>query len=124
MGVEAPEKCAKCKKRGWHTGRASEVNTPPNLVRTAALKEIDAEETGLHSILSEIGCTATAPAKVSDALRQIQDHVVALAKKTIDEVWPSCSECAHSMTGKIIKGRGMVYACTDVSCPLYGLERR
>jgi hypothetical protein len=41
-----------------------------------------------------------------------------------DEPNQSCSECDGRMTGKLIKGRGMVYACTDVSCPMYGLERQ
>lgn len=41
-----------------------------------------------------------------------------------DEPKPSCSECDGRMAGKLIKGRGMVYACTDVGCPMYGLERQ
>lgn len=35
----------------------------------------------------------------------------------------SCGECDNGMVSKYIKGRGMVFACTDNSCPMYGLER-
>lgn len=36
----------------------------------------------------------------------------------------SCSVCDKGMVAKHIKGRGMVYACSDLSCPAYGIERK
>jgi hypothetical protein len=36
---------------------------------------------------------------------------------------PSCIHCDTRMIGKLIKGRGMFYACPDAACPMYGIER-
>lgn len=36
----------------------------------------------------------------------------------------SCTECDGTMASKTVKGRGIIYACPDMGCPMYGLERK
>lgn len=41
-----------------------------------------------------------------------------------EDVMPTCCECDHAMTGKAIKGRGIVWACIDPGCPMVGREQK
>jgi hypothetical protein len=49
---------------------------------------------------------------------------VEIEPEPVEDVTPECCECGHKMTGKSIKGRGIVWACTDPGCPMYGREEK
>jgi hypothetical protein len=49
---------------------------------------------------------------------------VDIEQEEIEDVTPECCECGHKLTGKTIKGRGIVWACNDVGCPMHGKEQR
>ena len=42
----------------------------------------------------------------------------------VEDRTPQCCECGHQLTGKAIKGRGIVWACSDPGCAMYGREAR
>jgi hypothetical protein len=47
-----------------------------------------------------------------------------IEQEEIEDVTPECCECGSEMAGRAIKGRGVVWACTDQGCPMYGLEQK
>jgi hypothetical protein len=69
------------------------------------------------------------PAKMNNAmaefLSKLPNSVVTPEPDPIqDSPQRSCTECDRTMASKFVKGRGMVYACSDIGCPMYGLERK
>lgn len=84
--------------------RKADGSIPSPLIKTPDVKMNDA----MSAFLAK-----AKPVITPDPVSETQEHPM-----------PSCRECDTTMSGKLIKGRGMVYACTDLSCPMYGLERR
>ena len=41
-----------------------------------------------------------------------------------EDVTPRCCECDYHLIGKVIKGRGIVWECSNVGCAIYGREQR
>jgi len=69
------------------------------------------------------------PAKMNDAMARFMATSAGIVSKApfeepMPDHTPYCRECDSSMAGKAIKGRGMVYACADVACPMYGMEQK
>jgi hypothetical protein len=69
---------------------------------------------------------AIPPVKMNPAMERFMAKLPApiVAPEPLEDAAPSCSECDRRMFGKYLKGRGMVYACTDNSCPMYGMEAK
>ena len=42
----------------------------------------------------------------------------------VEDATPRCCECDNHLTGKAIKGRGIVWACSNTGCAMYGREQR
>jgi hypothetical protein len=62
-----------------------------------------------------------------DALRAIcagSIPRVEVAQEDIEDCTPECCECGHKLTGKVIKGVVVAWACSDAGCPMYGKEQR
>jgi hypothetical protein len=70
--------------------------------------------------------TVTPSVKANDAMSAFLSRLPGVAPVVVEqeetEPLRSCVECDKGMVSKYIKGRGMVFACTDNSCPMYGLE--
>jgi hypothetical protein len=62
-----------------------------------------------------------------DALRSICAGNVSRAEvepEPAEDCTPECCECGHVLTGKVIKGVVVAWACPDTGCPMYGIEQR
>ena len=42
----------------------------------------------------------------------------------VEDCTPECCECGHKLTGKVVKGVVVAWACPDLGCAMYGLEQR
>ena len=105
-GVDAPAKCAKCKRRGWHT-KAVHVADEPQHIPLPQAEPIPAHPN-------------------MDALRSICAGNVPMAEPDpapAEDCTPECCECGRKLTGKLIKGV-VAWACTEPGCAMYGLEQR
>ncbi len=40
-----------------------------------------------------------------------------------EDCTPECCECGHKLTVRVVKGVVVAWACPDLGCPMYGLER-
>ena len=40
-----------------------------------------------------------------------------------EDCTPECCECGHKLTGKVVKGVVVAWACPELGCAMYGLER-
>ena len=61
-----------------------------------------------------------------DALRSICAGNVPMAEvepSPAEDCTPECCECGHKLTGKVVKGVVVAWACPDLGCAMYGLER-
>ena len=106
-GIDAPGQCSKCKHRGWHT-KAVHVADEPRHVSLPQAEPIPASPN-------------------MDALRSICAGNVSRAEvepEPVEDFTPECCECGHKLTGKVVKGVVVAWACTDAGCPMYGLEQR
>lgn len=139
-----PTQCAKCRSRRWN-GTGQEANRGRDARHTpepepsnggyrgqqasASLPIANGGSGGFTHSGESIERRTSNPVKGNDAMLAFLSKLhVAIPDSppdpVDDEPKPSCSECDGRMAGKLIKGRGMVYACTDVGCPMYGLERQ
>ena len=100
-GIDAPEQCAKCKRRGWHTKQAD--------VPRAVESPIPAGHKPTMSDLRSI-CAGNVPRQVDP--------------EPAEDCTPECCECGHKLTGKVVKGVVVAWACPDLGCAMYGLEQR
>ncbi len=41
-----------------------------------------------------------------------------------EDCTPECCECGHKLTGKVVKGVVVAWACPDLGCAMYGIEQR
>ncbi len=60
-------------------------------------------------------------------LRSICDGNVSKAEiepELDEDVTPECCECGRKLTGKVVKGVVVAWACPDAGCAMYGIEQR
>jgi hypothetical protein len=145
-GIDPPEKCAKCKRRGWHSKSAPAVKvaaidrstntvwlepaTPANdgipTIEVMPTEELKVGKADLEALVSGI------MAKDSKTFgREPQSMAVTgTANHTLDsdvdhasgdsrKDGPTCCECDALM--RELKGK---WACVDQSCSMYGREQK
>ena len=61
-----------------------------------------------------------------DALRSICAGNVPrqVDPEPVEDCTPECCECGHKLTGKVVKGVVVAWACPDLGCAMYGIEQR
>lgn len=131
---DAPRLCSKCKKTGWNKNGNSQ-DVPQAAERGLVVKESQGVDDRARSI-QQLGAAsrtnphsvASKPVAVSESdLRSIcagKTPHVDVEQEKVEDVTPKCCECDKSMTGKVIKGVVVAWACTDAGCPMYGLEQK
>lgn len=102
-GIDAPGQCSKCKRRGWHTKHAAVPQAVERPIPDVHIKPTMAD---LRSI-----CAGNVPKQ------SIPDPEPA------EDCTPECCECGHKLTGRVVKGVVVAWACPEPGCPMYGLER-
>lgn len=96
---------------------------------------LDAIQRGWEGPVDQSAERGTHNAKVSGSIpdRPTIDHLRAICAGNIpkqpdpepaEDVTPRCCECDYHLIGKAIKGRGIVWACSNVGCAMYGREQR
>ena len=108
-GIDAPEQCAKCKRRGWHTKAVHVADEP----RHSPLPQAEPIPAGHKPTMADLRsiCAGNVPKQ------SIPDS------EPVEDCTPECCECGHKLTGKVVKGVVVAWACTEPGCPMYGLER-
>lgn len=95
--------------RGLGRSNSDSVSTIPEIISSVSLPPASRSKPSMDDLRSI--CAGNIPK-------------VEIEPEPVEDVTPECCECGHKMTGKSIKGRGIVWACTDPGCPMYGREQK
>jgi hypothetical protein len=97
-------------ERGWHDERF--------MSRTFHQDEIPPIEPKLCS-RADVPSMAALRSICAGNIPQVE-----IEQEPVEDATPECCECGKQMAGKLIKGRGVVYACATPGCPMWGKEQR
>ena len=114
--------------------RVALTDSNMDLIRAAVRETVEQLERGPVAQLAErgthnakvAGSNPAGPTINMDALRSICAGNVPrqVDPEPAEDCTPECCECGHKLTGKVVKGVVVAWACPDLGCAMYGLEQR